>query len=643
MPLAPDRVADVAPRDAAARNLANRQIGIATLVVVGLAAAHIFHVWGYSGGPLGDHSRWLGETERMARGQQPYLDFVWTFPPLPIWMLGSVAKLVGPEARYVWAFASGLTLLLFVVYVQLLRALLDRSTILPTAVATFFLATGAACFSSVPLPLGMYTPGALIGPLFLLLALAIGLHNWETPRLWSTSAVGLLAGACIIAKQDVWAPAMFLVAVAASVLIRSPNASTRRSVFVLFLAFLLPIGVALGTILPVGGFANLGQVLLGYGLATELWARSYPSWERLTVEVIASSFILALVGGLTAEARRPAWRRFGWMALGCGAIATIGFLVMSVRTTVQVTAHGLPPSPTTSEQFLLSYVTRFHNSPLRASTSWLLYEIQLHVLPILLPLFVLGLVLAQWRRLESGRTRNMVLFLLLLCLAARARRLFEHVDWYQVLLEVPTYVLALQLLAGRDAPIRGIHRLLKLFALIGLAIYWYFVPGHFTRHGALDRANTARGQPRWPRADAAQFAQIAAAMDRRDPDHHRPLLAYPRSEGFNYWLSRPNPTRYTNGFHISDRSPSQILADLRAQRDSLFLLDVPRLGDLDMQPKVGLEIAHWEPRPVPSFFSRIDRPLFEEFLRQCGLIDTFERPPGRTAYLYDCSHPAGQP
>src|SRR4030095_10860416 len=83
------------------------------------------------------------------------------------------------------------------------------------------------------------------------------------------------------------------------------------------------------------------------------------------------------------------------------------------------------------------------------SPAMLQREAMKHAFPVLLPVIVLGVLLWRWRDVAPD-LRVLAVLLLSICVVARLRRGFEFAEWYQVLLEVPAYLVAAKAMLGTE-------------------------------------------------------------------------------------------------------------------------------------------------------------------------------------------------
>jgi len=145
-------------------------------IALTIALLHSIAAWGHVGALGGDTMRWLHEVERYAGGERVYLDFIWIFPPLAMWLFGGVARVFGPDLIVIWLLSTLVFLAVVIVFVTYASRMVDRD-VLPWVVgAGLTLAIALAHNLSSPLPVGMYIPAAPVGALLLLMLLAAGVQ-----------------------------------------------------------------------------------------------------------------------------------------------------------------------------------------------------------------------------------------------------------------------------------------------------------------------------------------------------------------------------------------------------------------------------------------------------------------------------------
>jgi hypothetical protein len=596
-----------------------------------LALTHIAFTWGRIDLFMWrDVGRWLHEIERYAAGEAPYRDFAWQYPPLALWLLGSVARTVGAHVHVIWTVTSLVFLAICVGYGMYVSLLVPRPLVLPVLLAGFLFAVAYANLESAALPLGMYIPPAPIGFLLLILATALSLRVLAAPSSRSSALLGVLCALCMLTKQDFWLPAAYIVTVVALRLSWQPERTGRWAAFALVVGF--GATLALGTV-GIGlqsGWEVIPGMISGYGTTNEVGGKAYPSWQRLTIEA-AMLAAIASMGWILVNGATPTPRK-RFIAPGLLALAACGFALdaaMAYRNARPGTdVHPLP------------FVTV---DPIRLSAARidLIEQGTLHLLPVLTPLIVAALIAKRWRRFGDVGLRNTIAFLLGLCVMARARRGFERVDWFHFMLELPVYSAALMLFAP------GAIRTLRPRAagigivVIGMLMYWYLGIGPLTRYESLSMLRTPKGTIYVSETVAAQYSDLRAILARIDPGATRPVFAFGYNAAFNYFLDRPNPSPITVGFRLGGFDPEGVVAGVLAYQPPPVLIDIERFKS-GRWPLPRFDIRSWGQPMTPSWFRRYDREYFDRLLRACPTEAGSVMDGERLLYtLYDCRAPAG--
>ncbi len=162
-------------------HLPARSTRLAMLAALAVVLLHAAGVWGHPSLWWGDNGRWLHELDRVAHGAVFYRDIYWAFPPLAMWLLGGLTRIIGSDLIQVWT----LTTLVAVGIALAYGAVVAR--LVPGRLAALVAATGmvlGAAYSqqaSAPLALGMYTPAVPVAALCLMLQLVAFLRDWERP------------------------------------------------------------------------------------------------------------------------------------------------------------------------------------------------------------------------------------------------------------------------------------------------------------------------------------------------------------------------------------------------------------------------------------------------------------------------------
>ena len=118
-----------------------------------------------------------------------------------------------------------------------------------------------------------------------------------------------------------------------------------------------------------------------------------------------------------------------------------------------------------------------------------------------------------------------------------------------------------------------------------------------------------------------------------DASGARPVFAYGKTGGINYFLDRDNPTSSTHGFALSG-FPEKISRQIKEHPDVL-LIDVPLYDFPDLTDN---RLSQWWTGPAPSVYRLVDRSIFHALIAGCDPVGTVSA--GRQIALmsvYDCS------
>jgi hypothetical protein len=608
---------------------------LALIVLFVLATAHLTLVWGYAGLYWGDAGRWLHEIDRFAHGELLYADFYWPFPPLAMWLLGTFARIFGTNTQVIWSGTAAAYLLTTLTFFWYVRLLLNRFLVLGTSVAGFILAVS---YASGALPSGTYSPAAPIGFLFLLLATVLSLELLHAPSFPKTFGIGTLCGLCLLTKQDFWLPAVYLCAAGAAVLVASERQQKWVLPSVLVGTCAATVTAGMAVIIGQSGWRTALDMLGGFGNFAEFGSRGFPTLERLTLEYTAVAIVLLGVIVCLVFGGDLPFRQLRRLSIALVLIALFG-CASYVVISIWIGLHPLPNSlPTQTEQLMsppdLSAVRR-----VRSSLRLLTDQLQGHIFPVILPALVASVILVRWRRAEPVGLRNTIMFLLGLCIFARLRRLFEYSEWYFYMLEIPVYLLSIQLLTRTvNLLSNGLRLFVALLVLFGLISYYDLGRGYLTRSGPAEMVETPKGMIAMYPNDAREYRLLYSAVERLDPEHRRALFAFGYSGGFNYFLNRMNPTASTQGFRLSTMSADVVVDQVRRHIPQTILLDNRRHLRATV-PAVEFAPWRWEQRLVRSHYALYDRPYFELLLAECRPAAVENTPSFFT--LYDCA--AGRP
>ena len=577
-----------------------RRIRVDLTVALLLLAAHTLAIWGYTGVFWGDIGRWSHEVERFALGELPYRDFQWHYPPFGLWLEGGAARLLGTDLAQLSTITTTLAALLVVTFVYYSRDVLDRADAVVVAICVV-LAFSYAQTVGAPLPMGLYSPAALVGALCIANTARLFLKGLATNSSRDAEWMALFAALAVLSKQDFWIPAAFLV-----------GASTWRSRRLgpaVVSATVTAVGVAL--IVWTAGAHMLLPLAGGFGHAKLAGGQGFPSWERLTVDM----FALALVSGVfLLLATLVCGKRFLRPMVAAGVVAMLmgGLHIVASMNTVLPPADGLS-NPT---QNALAYQLKAGTSLLRPAIGWLRERVSRTPIPVSLPPLLLLFTALRWGKLPHPR-RTTVALLLGLAIAFRARRAFEGTEWFEFLLTLPIVLASVELLLGLpDVQWRRL-RTATYGTLAVLAVWAYAALGRGVGTGRhYPAATTLRGTVHWKPTEVQDYQRLLATLDAIDPARARPLWAFGFSGGFNYFLRRRNAFPFTQDFFFSAFNADSVL---RQRPPGLFLLDHHVLEDGSFGV-AGFNWRSWEQGRVAAPYAPYDRPRFDRLRAGCPAV-----------------------
>ncbi len=578
-----------------------RVAGVAAFAVA-LLLLHAWHVWGHTSLMWGDIGRWSHEVERMANGELPYRDFQWHYPPLGLWVEGLLARVVGTDHPHLTAIATALAIVVAAAAARFAQRVLQRDDLLLVGASLVF-AFAYAQANGPALPMGLYSPGALVGAVCISLALVAFVRQLDEPSLATASWMALWAGLAVLSKQDFWIPAAYVVAVT---FLRS-----RQLLPPLVSAAVVALGLA--AIVATAGASVILPMVGGFGHAKLAGGQGFPSWERLTVDL----FALAAVCGPFLVVHGLVTRQWRWRPIAAFALLGAATGALFVAMTMQVQPHAAGEIPNRAQDLLRMHLQR-GDSLLRPAVGLLAKRWSQTPLPVSLPWLLLLLTAWRWRALAAP-VRVRVALLLGLAIAIRARRLFEATEWIEFLFTLPILLLAAELLLPLEEGARRRMRLATGGALAVLALWAYKREG---RGWGTDRyfpavTETLRGKVHWSEGGASDYRRILATVDSLDPSRQRPLFAFGFAGGWNYWLKRHNPYPFTQDFYYSAFDADSVLALPRPAGLILFDLD-PRL--LDTGGSYGaarFDVRRWEQPRVAPPYGFYDRPRFRRLMDGC--------------------------
>jgi hypothetical protein len=255
-----------------------------------------------------DPAWWLHESLRFARGEMPYRDFSWQYPPLALMVVGYPLRWFGISFSVAQITIDALSLVIVILVFCVLGYMVPRSfRIWICLLVVVVCATTQTYFSLFSFL--SYSPALHVATIGLLLTLLGAFRYLEhKPGIATTSL--LIAGSWIslLSKQEAMLAAPAVLGLLA---LFDPDADSlkiriRRWAPLLARAWAPPAAYYL-VLARVVGAANLSSALRGYGLASipcPWWPTGLGAWGALAALGVAVS--LLAVGSLFEGTR---WRR----------------------------------------------------------------------------------------------------------------------------------------------------------------------------------------------------------------------------------------------------------------------------------------------------------------------------------------------
>jgi hypothetical protein len=605
-----------------------------TVIIMGmLYTIYVWLTWGFIGVWWGDYGLWLHEVDRVASGQVPYKDFAWGYPPLSVYVYGIAARLIGKDISVLLTVSAVICLGIFVCYVAFIRALLDPSLVALVVVGTLLTSVAYSSIESETLAAGMYTPAAPLGGLLLLLAAFAYLRIYKRPHLSTVLSVGLLLALAILTKQDFWIPSVCVLGFSAFRVYQGRNGILLSGMLI----FVFVGVIALGSVLAAraAGWENLLAGLGNYNVAPEKFGHSFVSWERIVGQVILLGCLSLCV--VTCVKLANAKLTFSLTKTSYGLITGIVFFVAVY--VVFTMGHVWPAVHSNASELngptgnFFAGVTATWPSLIGRSLSLLGHRLRLNGWPIFFAPIAFLWLITRWRSIADHNLRHLLLFLLCMSIAGRSRRLFEHIDWYNFLFEVPALLLAIKLaLPAQAKSAYAANRNLAVIVLLaGIFSFvdWTLTPvlnlPVFNRSswGKPKAVETAHGWVRLPQQDVRAFKEMVGLIDSIDPSGVAPIFSIGNQGPWAYYTGRRNPTPLTYGFRLWNQDPNLVLQKLLSEEPKPIVIRegaYQRRQFVDPQPK--LVFNRWELIYQEYYHTRLDMPFYERLLAHYEAVGT---------------------
>src|SRR5262245_7513321 len=153
-----------------------------SVLVLLVALWHVWATWATPGIAWGDYGAWIGTIQRFANGELPYRDYDVAYPPVAYWTLGTIAAIVGTNLNQIWSVTAGLFILMSLVFCWYATSVLPERNRTGIVLSALVFAMAYGNIDSAPLPLGSYSPAAVIAVILLLTAVSLVLRFIDRPR-----------------------------------------------------------------------------------------------------------------------------------------------------------------------------------------------------------------------------------------------------------------------------------------------------------------------------------------------------------------------------------------------------------------------------------------------------------------------------
>lgn len=614
------------------------------IAVLAVLALHIVTSWGYVGLFWGDTGRWMYEVDRYAHGARLYRDVFWGFPPLGMWIVGGAARAIGSDLTQIWIITAAIAILVAVAYALFVAQILPVHLAAVTGATGMALGVIYASNFSAPLVSGMYSPSVPIAVLFAFAQLAAFVREWRRPTFAGGALVGALGGAGILSKHDVWITCVLIAGITAFFAPTDRVERWRRAA-VVALGFAAVLATGLALLVAFNGPGELASIFSGYGLLQETKGLNLPNLSYVAIELAALGIATAVFG--TVSWVTGAWRTHKDLLLIAGGVA-LAFLALGwwLYEAEVVGRHVLAFGKTQMAPPFERMLMPFSSEPaMRIQRAFAVFRLELvrHLIPFGVPAALLVVGFIRRKHLQDVSHFRLLMFLLLITISLRARRMISYTEWSVLMLDVPICALGLiTIMQLRDprAALRAVSLGCALLLAGALRAHYSMGWGIGTRRGAFPFMQTARGPARLGPGTSADYRYVRDLALIADPSGTRPLLSFGYSAGYNYLIGRPGVGSLTHGFRMSlYPTPDSAYRVARALHDRLILVDNPAY--IEANPAPELRPWRWQPRMVKNPYLRVDRPLFEALMQGCRKVTAPNRKSGLT--VYDCAPAAAAP
>ena len=578
-------------------------LNVAVATVVGVLAC--WANWASIGILWGDSAVWLHQFERVASGDIPYRDFDFPYPPLAIWVLGVIGRIAGPEPHVPWTIMAIVAVAMCMLYASLTARIYRDRWMVPVTALTLTAAIAYSNIGSANLTTGMYIPALPFGILMLLVTVLFLCKAYEHRTTGFIWMAGAGCGAAWLCKQDVWPAALWLLVSAMFLESRHQDRSIRgRLPYRALGGFLL---VVVGGLLVVGltaGWTRVWALFPSRSIVDLNIGRALPTWRRLCLEIVAGVFLTLtwrlIMGGAGSSRTR---------AFLSGSAAVLAFVAVLVGFTgLDNRFRGGAPDLSATAAAIWPGTDGIKET---------VKELQEHVLPFFFPVAVLAVCWRFRQQIFQPLYGSPIVFLLGLSVAARLRRGFERLEWFQLLVDIPLiYLVACQL---RPSLI-GIRKTLAVACLASFvgAAHWAYSDGVWTRTGPRFAYQSTRGTVYLRRGAGEEMDRIKALVQQADPSGARPLFASGYTGAYSYFLNRRSRLGSTTGLWSFPDAERDLAMIREHRRDFVLIKNFKVASYLSPAPRVSF--ALWDLKLVPSAFMTVDAPAFEEIAAGCRTL-----------------------
>ncbi|MBU0679221.1 MAG: glycosyltransferase family 39 protein [Verrucomicrobia bacterium] len=519
--------------------------------------------WGIAENSLFDFATFLHSATRLAGGDIVYRDFQWMYPPLSLWIYGTLARFTNGAYLAFIGLSAIVSLLQILAAYHVCRLFLRPRTSSLCAVSAYlcvFLTTSTAGTNFTTIGF-THTGFVLFTWMIVVLGLAI---KYQRNLLRFSAVAGSLAGLCLLNKHEQIAG---VAAVSVFLLVRRVILGEKDIDLLSFFATMLAIaGAGYWHVIQTSGWEYFWSAFQAYGTAAEHATRNLPSlmtiWKQILIFLLhAGAFVClaTIVGGvhmtITPSRNRQALLIFGVTLI---LLAAIGFIIEALRVygmaveTDWRTAADIPAS-------LALYGMLSRESGMLQSTLNYIGELLIkNLAPMFLLLAVMGigwlkLLHRRLKREKKPLSRRLQIAGLLLFGSAglQARAQFSYSDFGTFAMALPLLLLLSPYCAARFVGTRHTARTVRRFrgayakvwlvasALAALSIYSY----EFGWARILPlKVDAEHGTILLPRTDEHKALAGAIALTRKIGDDTVICLPY---EGIQYWTGGSTPFSWT--------------------------------------------------------------------------------------------------